>query len=226
MRPASVCDFCDEFSGGVQNAFSLRYGDDISDRSLLATSGFRVIPSLGQIVEGYLLIVPVMHYRAFAEMTPNLFVELGTICDRVRAALTNTYGPCLLFEHGAWSEVAGGCGIYHAHLHAVPFTYEDQRPLLVKLLNGFPHRRLEILEDIRTAATPYIPYLYYEDPLGERYLFHTRSLPSQYMRQLLASAIGKAEWDWRKCGKEQALLSALSCLSAHFQPKTDEKTCR
>ena len=185
-----------------------------------------MIPSLGQIVEGYLLIVPVQHYRALAEMPPALFEELPGICERVGAALASTFGPCLLFEHGAWSEVAGGCGIYHAHLHAVPFTFGEQGPLLGQLLNTFPHRRLNILADIRANATPSIPYLYYECLLGERYLFYTQSLPSQYMRQLLAEALGKSEWDWRKCGKEQALLSALARLSIHFQLKTDEKPCR
>src|SRR5207253_952486 len=60
---ASVaCDFCDEFAGGLRNAFAKLYGDLIQARTLVATKEFRVIPSLGQIVEGYLLVVPAKHY--------------------------------------------------------------------------------------------------------------------------------------------------------------------
>jgi diadenosine tetraphosphate (Ap4A) HIT family hydrolase len=63
------CEFCDEFAGGSANSFARHYSYQVESRTILETSGFRVLPSLGQIVPGYLLLVPTRHYRAFGDMS-------------------------------------------------------------------------------------------------------------------------------------------------------------
>src|SRR5947208_1712412 len=116
------CDFCDELSNGVDNTFVRTYQQTAKNRIIFRSRNFVVLPSLGQIVEGYLLIVPVSHYTAIADMPADIKLEISELCDRVRFAQTKTYGPSLFFEHGIRGKESGGCGVEHAHLHAVPFT--------------------------------------------------------------------------------------------------------
>lgn len=211
---AARCDFCDEFSGGIQNSFAIRYRGLLQERTILATSNFKVIPTLGQIVEGYLLIVPISHYRALADMPPEPIQELVRLKDQVRAALLATYGPCIFFEHGARSANAGGCGINHAHLHAVPLS-EEKDPIAT-LKEEFPFESLRANREITTEANGSNPYLYYEDLHSNTYVFDVEYLPSQYVRRLLAQNFGKVEWDWRKYEREEALLSSMARLSQVF----------
>jgi len=216
------CDFCDEFSGGRNNAFYSRYGSDLRNRTIFYTQNFKVLPSLGQIVEGHVLIVPVRHYTALADMPRGPVEEMSGLAHRVRVALSINYGPCLLFEHGSRGDNSGGCGIYHAHLHAVPAV--GSRDPICALKGMFRHQRLEGITEVGTKARGLKPYLYYEDTNSNSYLFEVDYLPSQYMRKLLVEMMGEGEWDWRKCGREEALLSTIARLSQAFGPGASKPT--
>ncbi|HEV2491893.1 MAG TPA: HIT domain-containing protein [Terriglobia bacterium] len=214
MKGSPQCDFCDEFSGGHDNAFSHRYADDPSDRILFATENFAVLPSLGQIVEGYLLIVPREHFRTLADVGINLMRELVNVKSSVQSALSASYGPSAFFEHGARSERSGGCGIYHAHLHAVPLRQE--MAFIARLNETFALKPISGVERIGDALGSNGSYLYYQDFDAREYATRVDHLPSQYMRKLLADMLGQNNWDWRECGREDALLSTLDKLAASF----------
>jgi diadenosine tetraphosphate (Ap4A) HIT family hydrolase len=223
MSSIHDCDFCDEFSGGSSNAFRARYGQSVQDRVILATESFRVFPSIGQLVEGYLLIAPVAHYRALDEMPTQVFDQLSTVRESVRAAMSKTYGPSLSFEHGAREPVNGGCGVYHAHLHVVPFP--TLRDPVAELKNRFPCKLLPQLKDIATVTHGTSPYLLYEDLESNSYAFFVGNLSSQYMRRLLAEILGQSDWDWRAAGREQRLFDALARFSGLFDTaqRSDER---
>src|SRR5580704_6912125 len=132
----NICDFCDEFSGGHRHAYALQYGQDVSRRTILSTESFRVVPSLGQIVEGHLLIAPVDHFRASADLSRNQTSELEDLCRHVRSVLSSTYGRCVFFEHGVRGSDDGGCGVDHAHMHAVPVTADGVLKALTQEFGG------------------------------------------------------------------------------------------
>lgn len=211
-QPVNTCDFCKEFSGNRDNAFHRCYGAELQDRTILATTSFRVIPSLGQLVEGHLLLVPELHYRALADMPFDLIIECCQLIDSVRHALDQAYGPCVLFEHGTRTHLGGGCGIEHAHLHAVPLD-ESADPFRC-LVRQFPCKRTSGLEGIKSDISPESSYLYCENARSDRAVFAVDYLPSQYMRRVLAETLGTSEWDWRACQREEKLISAVERLSA------------
>ena len=122
-RPHS-CDFCDEFAGGCRNAFAVRYHGQITDRILCSTENFVVLPSLGQIAEGHLLILPRQHCLSLADIPHGNWGELERLSATVRRVLRSTYGTCVAFERGTRSG-GGGCGISHAHLHFVPVNNDE-----------------------------------------------------------------------------------------------------
>jgi diadenosine tetraphosphate (Ap4A) HIT family hydrolase len=208
------CDFCDEFSGGQQNAYAIRYGPH-ADRELLNDGVFRVLPTLGQLVEGHLLIVPSPHITSMGDLMPKESNHLEAVCDTVRQALREAYGQVLFFEHGIRGAGSGGCGIDHAHIHAVPVAADGILDILVREFGGCAIHRLA---NIQEAVKPGSSYLFVEDSSASRYVFPVSELPSQYMRRVVAESMGKSDWDWRKCGQEPELMATLERLAPLFSP--------
>jgi diadenosine tetraphosphate (Ap4A) HIT family hydrolase len=209
-----ACDFCNELAGTPANAFHAIYGADLESRILFQSGTFAVIPSLGQIVEGYLLVLPRRHSKALGDLPAKDLNELEMITQRVGDILTREYGPIVLFEHGTRSEGVGGCGIYHAHLHATPLgTIPDPVSMLKE---RFPYAEMTSLREIRKRTADLSCYLFYQDSEARKYLFNTGPLPSQYVRKLLADAIGEQAWNWRDVGREERLFATIQRLSHYF----------
>jgi diadenosine tetraphosphate (Ap4A) HIT family hydrolase len=80
------CEFCDEFSGGTHNSFADRFHEGRVDRTVLETKSLRVVPTLGQIVQGYLLIVPRHHCCALADLPVELLREI----EQLKTLLANS----------------------------------------------------------------------------------------------------------------------------------------
>jgi diadenosine tetraphosphate (Ap4A) HIT family hydrolase len=208
------CEFCDEFCGGGQNSFATRYLDVLEDRTVLETDHVKVLPSLGHFVKGYLLLVPKPHYCTLADAPRNVIREVEETKRTLIRHLSALYGPYVFFEHGARALDAGGCGIYHAHLHALPLSVDE---VLAKLKGQFPYRPIGSLLGLK-SATSSKSYLYCENSRAQSRLFFPTSLPSQFMRRLIAEAAGIPQWDWRQSGREDALLATrnevLTALSS------------
>jgi diadenosine tetraphosphate (Ap4A) HIT family hydrolase len=214
MTPtATQCDFCNELSGSSENSFGRIYGADLESRHLFRSDNFAVIPSLGQIVEGYLLILPIKHFKAAGDLPDALFEEFTNICQLVGKILRRWYGPYILFEHGTRSE-GGGCGIYHAHLHAVPLLPSSDPVDFLK--TKFPYQQLRDLTELRERSEGMPAYIFYQDADSRSYVFNTPNLVSQYMRRTLAATLGTNDWDWRAADREERLLATLNRLSSHF----------
>ena len=207
----SACDFCDEFAGGINNAYARRYGG--ANRTVLQRSGFRVFPSLGQIVEGHLLIVPEEHCSALADIPTNQTAAFESLCRQVKCIVQDVYGSCILFEHGVRSSTAGGCGIVHAHMHAVPVAAQGVMKTLVRQFKCF---RVGRIGDMRARPGAQASYLYFEGDRSNRCAFVVDHIPSQYLRKLVAESIGKHDWDWRACGRERELIATLKRLTPLF----------
>ncbi len=208
------CDFCKEFVGDSENSFHRIYARNPDSRVLLHSDGFAVIPSLGQILEGYLLVLPIKHFKAVGDLPDDDLDEFVAVCECVGKILKNEYGRYVLFEHGTRSEGVGGCGIYHAHLHATPLASASDPIELLKL--SFPYTEFANLNEIRKQSAGLPSYLFYQDSNAKLYLFDTGPLPSQYMRKVLADALGQQDWNWRNAGREERLLATIRRLSGQF----------
>lgn len=206
----SDCDFCNEFGGGTSNYFSGLYGAALRCRIILSSDNFNVVPSLGQITEGHVLIAPKAHYTAAADLPRTLVKELKRVVNSVRSAVAAAYGRSVIFEHGTRGHSPGGCGVTHLHIHIVPLAHTMDPIESIK--NTYPFKTIPGFEQINDTNDR-SSYLYYEDARSSVYLFETENLPSQYVRQILASSVDSREWDWRKAAREPTLLATISRLS-------------
>jgi diadenosine tetraphosphate (Ap4A) HIT family hydrolase len=123
MQKYLNCEFCKELNDNSNDAtFSKIYSGLIDSRIIFETDNFRVIPTLGQLFENSLLIISKAHVETMAELSEKYLTELEDLYSRIRNKLS-VFGNIVGFEHGAYSENRGGCGIYHAHLHIVPLPH-------------------------------------------------------------------------------------------------------
>ncbi|MFH1637696.1 MAG: hypothetical protein ABIB71_04710 [Candidatus Woesearchaeota archaeon] len=207
----SQCPYCKEFKKGF-----FEFQDQTYRRHILCEKGnFVVFPSLGQIVEGYLLIASKKHYNGMGEVPKSLYPELESVCKKVREVLSNTYGSPLFFEHGSTLEKKGGCCITHAHIHAVPVQID----ILEDLTENFDYRKMDSFEELQKEFKKGNPYLFYESNSKERYLFEVNeTIPSQYIRQIIAEKINKPErWDWRTYPGIDELVKTIEKLKGKFE---------
>lgn len=94
------CDYCKEFRRGFLEIEKENFGN----RILFETENFLVFPTLGQIVEGYLLIASKEHYLNIGEIPLELYPELEKLQHKVRKVLEDNYYTPLFFEHGPASD--------------------------------------------------------------------------------------------------------------------------
>ncbi len=208
-----ICPYCEEFERG-----SLRIGDfHFGDRMLYLSPNFVVFPTVGQIVEGYLLIASRVHYLGVGQVPNTLYAELEEVKGLVKNVLIAEYGPSVVFfEHGPASEVRkGGCCIEHAHLHCVPVEVD----ILKELSANFTLQRIDNFLPLKQLFANGIPYLYWENAQGQRFVFAVAEvIPPQYIRQIIASKIGKIDrWDWRTCPGWEEMRKTIATLKPHFQ---------
>ncbi len=98
---------------------------EVWNESLIESPNFVVLPSLGELVEGWVLVVPKAHFLSLAVLPDSLIPEMRDLQQIVCERLQRIYGPVAVFEHGpAGEQHTVGCGVDHAHLHLVPVDFE------------------------------------------------------------------------------------------------------
>ncbi|KAA6344188.1 hypothetical protein EZS27_008159 [termite gut metagenome] len=170
------------------------------NKRLYETENFVVIPSLGSIVEGWLLIVPKKYFISYGyiQLVP-LYDELELLIDYIGSFVKKIYGDFVVFENGAYCQnKLVGCGVDYAHIHIVPTTYN----LINIIENEFEiYYDWKQIDTIKKSAN-YIcndqPYLYYRSQQNESFITTNENIPSQLFRKALALAMGvRDEYDWK-----------------------------
>lgn len=184
------------------------------DKILFQSRNFAVFPTLGALVEGWLLIVPKDHILCLGALSWELHSELDELRSRVSLALEACYGSVTVFEHGPAQPChLVGCGVDHAHLHMLP----TQVDLIEGAKEIFPGplkwERLSRLQETTRLYEAGLPYLYVEQSRGTGYVTTHPNLQSQMFRKVIARHIGRPErYDWRQFPEEANILSTISRL--------------
>lgn len=192
MRATHVCcGWCDDFQRPVADRPPW-------NRPALAAAGFQVVPSLGALVPGWLLVAPIEHRLRVADCSSDERRVLAVVRRRVRLELEAMFGPVIAFEHGPRAPASGvGCTVDHAHLHVVPCdgpVFDITRSLAPKL-SWESATTMEAAWDSVDSEDAYV-VIEQED---ECWLARDRAdlIPSQLFRQAIAELTGDREWNWR-----------------------------
>lgn len=191
------------------------------DEVLYETDHFAVVPTVGALVEGWLLIVTKQPYLCMGAVGEELLYELSSLKDHVSSVLRQCYGEVAVFEHGPSKPRQGvGCGVDHAHLHVLPVAYSliERVPAITDTVLDW-----QIVENVRTVrkfSDADIPYLYVEQSIGKARIAAAWDPPSQLFRRVVADAIGlPKEFDWRNNPMESNVVSTVETLRGRFSSK-------
>lgn len=152
------------------------------------------MPTIGQIFDGSLLVVPRAHIPTIAALESE---TRSNLLDIVTEEIANAGDYVVAFEHGAYPHTGGSCGIYHAHMHVVPV------PDRVVLADVLPDAcRADDLASALLQTSCADEYLVFRDTagaVGYTKAIDRRLYPSQYFRRALHAYFRcDRPWDWRE----------------------------
>jgi ATP adenylyltransferase len=187
-----------------ENIFSIpsRSAGDLHNCALFESEHFVAVPTVGSLVEGWLLVITKDHYLCMGAMPQGMFEELDRFKHLVARAVEDCYGPVAIFEHGpSEPKQVVGCGIDHAHLHIVPVDCDLVRGLRDVMAVDLRWAEVDGVWDTSESYIAGLEYLYVEQPLGRARLTSSRGFESQVFRQVVARHIGTPDrYDWKLYG--------------------------
>ena len=193
-------------------------GNAVSENTILIESDhFVVMPTIGQFVEGWLMVVSKNHKRCAREHPTHELEELESLVAQAQALVNAYYGPTVVFEHGP-SDIPGyhgGCCVEHTHIHVAPCTSGRTFCDMIK----FPHIGTVTISSLfRSRLDKSRGYLIAgSDVASPRLNMYEVDclIPRQYLRQVLAVVCNKASlWDWRQNPCRENIQRTLSQLCA------------
>jgi XTP/dITP diphosphohydrolase len=209
-RAGYDCPFCAEFENDGLSIYADLMGNRLLCRVVYEDEHFVVMPPLGEFVEGGLLLLTREHILSMAHLPAGLFDHLERLLQAIHQALVKTWGVApLVFEHGPapdWSK--GACCVDHAHLNIFPAAV-PVHPHLAGRMN----LALGPLSQLAKLQRAEFGYLFVQENDGLRRAYDGRDVPSQLVRRIITSQIGRPErWHWRDylgCDEMMATYKAL-----------------
>lgn len=196
------CNICLEFSGAQAPLHVEMIPGSDTDRRLLESLNFVVVPSIGALRAGHVLVLPKLHAFGTLRLTPEMIRECETLVRQCANRLHDLYGePVIVFEHGSTPAPASrrsSC-VAHAHIHLLP----GPKDFVQHITEVRSRPRSAWLALNTLAARAPLPDDYLLVGLAEPHvqLFLRRSsseIPSQFFRQAYAEFANlSTSWDWR-----------------------------
>jgi diadenosine tetraphosphate (Ap4A) HIT family hydrolase len=175
------------------------YGDEskVENHVIFQTKDFKVKPALGELVEGYLMVVPNYHIDAFSFCSKEELKKLRKLIDKLKKIIFDEYGiEPFVYEHGTGSKSNKfPDSVTHAHIHIIPHKIKDEQAMLDYL----QMTKVDSFYDISKLRDE--NYFYYENQKGEMYVknLYDRKDLRQYFRIQVAKEIGIPDkWQWRE----------------------------
>lgn len=177
------------------------------------TPGFKVMPTLGCFVPGYLLIMPRAHVLSFGQLDAATLAEAEGLIAALSARLAAVYGlPILGFEYGL--AAPGMRRIEHAHWHLLPTTVD----LTGWLASRLSEREVGSLADLPGEAS----YIAARGQDGVLRVYGLGPNASQIrqrirLRKVLAALDPRVDddaWDWASHGCRDLMAQTITDLTA------------
>ena len=185
------CAYCQYLDGHTQR----------NERTVYRSENFFVIPTLGQFITGYLLIIPYQHIMSNGELSKEHLEEFQVVLSDIEYILKLTYPEAkgiLVWENGSGTSGKGKAkdSLVHSHVHVAPTSLTANQ---IKEMAGFHFDELGIMDLPNFKEHS---YLLMRCPDNEKWLINNDPkvyIPRQYVRQLIAEEynIPGDAWNWR-----------------------------
>ena len=174
--------------------------DTYLGRTIYENKYFFVMPSIGQFINGYLLIIPKAHVMSMAEFSKELIDEFNIVLEDVITILKLTYNfsDILVWENGTGNSGKGKAkdSVVHCHVHVAPSHITANK---IEEISTFSLAAIKT-NDIKNYNKH--SYLLIKDGTDSWKINNNPSvyIPRQYVRQILADEYGIPGelWNWRE----------------------------
>ena len=158
------------------------------------SDNFIVLPAIGALVDGYLMIVSKKHINSMSLLKENEKIEYEFLIEKYRNKFKNIYNKFpIIFEHGSPINDSDmkASSVIHAHTHIVNHNFINEESI-VKNLN------FKILENLNYLSKEQ-NYIMYINPENICYVSYNFEPVSQMMRKIIAKDLGyENKFDWKK----------------------------
>lgn len=194
------CIFCDIDQSKIENTI------------IEETKYFYILPTLGSLVDGYVLIVTKRHINSMSELNDNELEEYKTIITKYQNLFNKVYNKTpIVFEHGTPNQNSKmkANSVTHAHTHIVNINFKNEKEILEK----YNFKEINNLKEIETNKN-YIKYIY------NNIIYITYNFPSvsQLMRILIAEELNyKDKFDWKKERFDENIISTIERIKGELK---------
>lgn len=204
---SNLCRFCDISNNKV---------DGIENRPIIKNDDYYAIPSIGALVEGWILIVPRKHSCSMKDLyaDDNFRMFVNQVLSKV---WTFYDSKVIAFEHGPNKMSSKtSCGTDHAHLHIVPYENSLIEDIHSSGLTWVKCRSSQISTYAKENEYLFYSELdkngYWSDPVG--YLHILEKPISQFFRKIIANQLNCIDkYDYKVYKNIDSAISTQRLLS-------------
>ncbi len=165
---------------------------------LAESPNFLVLPCIGPLLSGHVIVVSRDHYPSLASMGSDAISEYNQLVHEI----VRKPDGWLEAEHGATnSDCAGSC-VVHTHIHLIPTMAKFSEVLDGAYQQLYRGSSLELPSET-------VPYVFLRASLDEARVVLGEGLPSQLIRQAICGATGREDWDWRSVPRSHLIDETL-----------------
>lgn len=195
---SSNCFFCKDERFSLNRMLGLEAESSViyEDENVFVT------PDIAPVVNGHYLIVTHEHINSYGNADEKVYTSLEVAKQFLINDIYHT-DNVLFWEHGAVLSHSAGISIDHAHVHAIPVSFNLKIDAYLDSLYFIKSTR-QILnyESLRGIALNGQPYISYEYKNREKYYRCVNWLPSQFFR-IMISKYYFQEYNWKLQYKEK-----------------------
>jgi hypothetical protein len=200
------CAICRELSCSQQTRMSAALEDkNVSNAVLILSDIFAIIPSVGPLVRGHALVVTRRHSsNILASVDETGYREFREICKQYLDWSSGKAEDArlLCFEHGSCSGTHQSlCSTEHGHVHLLPLQSNESARVLEAVVGtsitvGDCRELSEVLNSLQQYVVAFSIGSKQGDHL-EGVVLDGSTVPSQYLRRVVAERLGLPQWDWK-----------------------------
>jgi ATP adenylyltransferase len=207
-----VCSICDELQGTCAPLHTKLMPQASRSRILEESRNWVVIPSIGPLAPGHIMLVPRNHYYSVLGCPKDALMECQNLLTECASRLKRIYQQdVVVFEHGSTPDQPKVCGacVDHAHLHVLPGPIS----FVSSAMSQYSPWRNGISLFNLCSDLAQTPYLLVGQALPKplywvRYCLE--AVPSQILRRIFANELGDYDgWDWRKRANTTTFLRTI-----------------
>ena len=158
------------------------------------SENFIVLPSIGALVDGYLMIVSKKHINSMSALKENQRIEYELLIEKYRNKFKKIYNKFpIIFEYGSPINNSDmkASSVIHAHTHIVNYEFIDENQVIKKL----NFERIDNLNYLSRKQN----YIMYINQKNIYYISYNFESISQMMRKIIAKELGyEDKFDWKK----------------------------